>query len=124
MYDAKLLPIVDEKAIRQQFLKTNTSFQVAQQGSEGSLQTAFLIRANLDWIGKLHWPSRQGRKRTPQAGCETQEICQVCGLIEQGPWQRASLTRVKFWGHICLCTRGLYQTNRFWAMTQCRECCE
>lgn len=37
MYDAKLLPIVKEEATRRQFLRTNTCFQAAPQGSESSL---------------------------------------------------------------------------------------
>lgn len=53
MYDVKVLPIVNEKAIRQQFLKTNMSFQMSQQGSENTPRASFFIRASLEWVRKL-----------------------------------------------------------------------
>lgn len=53
MYDAKVLPIVSEKAVRQQFLKTNTSFQTSQQGSESTLKGSFFIGAHLEQIRRL-----------------------------------------------------------------------
>lgn len=53
MYDVKVLPIVNEKAIRQQFLKTNMSFQMSQQGSESTPRASFFIRTSLEWVRRL-----------------------------------------------------------------------
>ena len=78
MHDVKLLPMVSEKAIRQQFPKTNISFQLSQQGSESSLEATFFIRASLEWRGRLHWTPRQSRKENCTGGYRTdlQEIHQ------------------------------------------------
>ena len=54
MYDVKSLPLLNEKAIRQQFLKTNTSFQMSQQGFHKG-------QSGMD--GKPVLDSRAGRRR-------------------------------------------------------------
>ena len=68
MYNVKLVPIVNEKAIRQQFLKTNTSFQMSQQGSESTLKASVFRRASLEWIRRLFWTPGQDRKENYTGG--------------------------------------------------------